>query len=75
MLIAGRFAIGNSPFLQGWQQEYMKSHGSMPPQDKVMDFLTSVVRNESIPMQNKQAELRLLDQMQRFTPDIRNVVR
>jgi hypothetical protein len=39
-----------------------------------MDFLTSVVRNESIPMQNKQAELRLLDQMQRFTPDVRNVV-
>ena len=53
MLIAGRFAVGNSPFLRGWQQEYMKAHGSMPPQDKVMDFLTSVVRNESIPMQNK----------------------
>jgi transposase-like protein len=75
MLIAGRFAVGNSPFLRGWQQEYMKAHGSMPPQDKVMDFLTSVVQNESIPMQNKQAELRMLDQMQRFAPEVRSVVR
>lgn len=70
MLIAGRHAIGNSPFLQGWQQEYIKAHGSMPPQEKVIDFLVSVARNESIPMQNKQAELRLLDQMQRFSPGI-----
>jgi len=53
MLIAGRHAIGNSPFLQGWQQEYMKAHGSMPPQEKVIDFLVSVARNESIPIQNK----------------------
>jgi hypothetical protein len=53
----------------------MKAHGSMPPQDKVMDFLTSVIQNESIPMQNKQAELRMLDQMQKFTPDVRNVAR
>jgi hypothetical protein len=52
----------------------MKAHGSMPSQDKVMDFLTSVVRNESIPMQNKQAELRLLDQMQRFAPEMRSAV-
>jgi hypothetical protein len=74
MLIAGRFAVGNSPFLRGWQQEYMKAHGSMPSQDKVMNFLTSVVQNESIPMQNKQAELRLLDQMQRFAPEVRSVV-
>lgn len=66
MLIAGRYAIGNSPFLEGWKQEYMKAQGSMPPAEKVMDFLVSVVRNESIPMQNKQAEVRLLDQMQRF---------
>ena len=68
MLIAGRHAIGNSPLLKGWQQEYMKAYGSMPPQEKVMDFLVSIARNESIPMQNKQAELRLLDQMQRFSP-------
>ena len=72
MLLAGRYAMANSPFLQGWQQEYMKAHGSIPPQNKVMDFLTSVVQNESIPLQNKQAELRLLDQMQRFAPEIRN---
>ena len=66
MLIAGRFAVGNSPFLKGWQQEYMKAHGSMPTQDKVINFLESVIRNESIPIQNKQAELRMLDQMQKF---------
>ena len=66
MLIAGRYSIGNSPFLQGWQQEYMKAHGSMPTQDKVINFLESVIRNESIPIQNKQAELRMLDQMQKF---------
>ncbi len=35
MLLAGRYAMANSPFLQGWQQEYMKAHGSMPPQNKV----------------------------------------
>ena len=74
MLIAGRYAVGNSPFLQGWQEEYMKAQGSIPPPEKVMDFLTSVVRNESIPMQNKQAELRLLDQMQRFGPEVRSVL-
>jgi hypothetical protein len=74
MLIAGRYAVGNSPFLSGWQQEYMKAHGSMPPQNKVMDFLTSIARNESIPVQNKQAELRMLDQMQKFAPEVRNVV-
>jgi hypothetical protein len=68
MLIAGRYAINNSPFLEGWKQEYMKAQGSMPPPEKVMEFLTSVVQNESIPIQNKQAELRLLDQMQRFGP-------
>jgi hypothetical protein len=74
MLFAGRYAISNSPFLQGWQQEYMKAHGSMPPDNKVVDFLQSVARNESIPMQNKQAELRLLDQMQRFTPKVKSVI-
>jgi hypothetical protein len=68
MLIAGRYAINNSPFLEGWKQEYMKAQGSMPPPEKVMEFLTSVVQNESIPIQNKQAEFRLLNQMQRFGP-------
>ncbi len=52
----------------------MKAHGSMPPDNKVVDFLQSVARNESIPMQNKQAELRLLDQMQRFTPKVKSVI-
>jgi hypothetical protein len=66
MLIAGRYSVGGSPFLEGWKQEYMKAQGSMPPPNKVMDFLVSVVRNESIPMQDKQAEIRMLDQMQRF---------
>ena len=46
----------------------------MPPPEKVMDFLTSVIRNESIPMQNKQAEIRMLEQMQRFRPEVRSVV-
>jgi len=62
MLLAGRYAITNSPFLQGWQQEYMKAHGSMPSLDKTKDFLISVIRNESIPIQNKQAEINLLNQ-------------
>ena len=62
--------IGNSPFLQGWQQEYMKAHGSMPPTNKVLDFLTEVIDNQSIPTQNKQVEMRLLDQMQRFNPGV-----
>lgn len=66
MLIAGRYALGNSPFLQGWQQEYAKAYGTMPPPDKVIDFLTSVVNNQSIPLANKQADIRLLDQMQKF---------
>ena len=74
MLSAGRFAVGGSPFLEGWKQEYMKAQGSMPPPEKVMDFLTSVIRNESIPMQNKQAEIRMLEQMQRFGPEVRSVV-
>jgi hypothetical protein len=73
MLIAGRYAVGGSPFLEGWKQEYMKAQGSMPPPEKVMDFLVSVIRNESIPMQNKQAEIRMLDQMQRFSPEVKNV--
>ena len=62
--------IGNSPFLQGWQQEYMKAHGSMPPTNKVLDFLTEVIDNQAIPTQNKQVEMRLLDQMQRFNPGV-----
>ena len=70
MLFAGRHMIGNSPFLQGWQQEYMKAHGSMPPTNKVLDFLTEVIGNQSIPIQNKQVEMRLLDQMQRFNPGV-----
>ena len=70
MLFAGRYMIGNSPFLQGWQQEYMKAHGSMPPTNKVLDFLTEVIDNQSIPTQNKQVEMRLLDQMQRFNPGV-----
>ena len=48
MLFAGRHMIGNSPFLQGWQQEYMKAHGSMPPTNKVLDFLTEVIDNQAI---------------------------
>jgi len=68
MLIAGRYSISNSPFLQGWQQEYMKAHGSMPSQDKVISFLESVVNNESIPVIKKQADIRLLNQMQKFAP-------
>ena len=70
MLFAGRYMIGNSPFLQGWQQEYMKAHGSMPPTNKVLDFLTEVIDNQSIPIQNKQVEMRLLEQMQRFNPGV-----
>ena len=70
MLFAGRHMIGNSLFLQGWQQEYMKAHGSMPPTNKVLDFLTEVIDNQSIPTQNKQVEMRLLDQMQRFNPGV-----
>jgi len=68
MLIAGRYSISNSPFLQGWQQEYMKAHGSMPSQDKVISFLESIVNNESIPVIKKQADIRLLNQMQKFAP-------
>jgi len=63
MLLAGRYAMTNSPFLQGWQQEYMKAQGSMPSMDKTKEFLMSVIRNKSIPMQNKQAEINLLNQM------------
>ena len=70
MLFAGRYMIGNSPFLQGWQQEYMKAQGSMPPTNKVLDFLTEVIDNQAIPTQNKQVEMRLLDQMQRFNPGV-----
>ena len=71
MFIAGRPVVGNSPFLQGWQQEYMKAHGSIPPKEKVFEFLLSVVNNNGIPMQNKQAEIRMLDQMQKFDPAIK----
>ena len=64
MLIAGRYAMTNSPFLQGWQQEYMKAHGSMPSMDKVQKFLLEVINNPMIAPQNKQAEMNLLNQMQ-----------
>ena len=74
MFIAGRPVVGGSPFLQGWQQEYMKAHGSMPSKEKVFEFLLSVANNNSIPMQNKQSELRMLDQMQRFAPETRSVI-
>ena len=64
MLIAGRYAITNSPFLQGWQQEYMKAYGSMPSMDKVQKFLLEVVNNPMIAPQDKQVEMNLLNQMQ-----------
>lgn len=64
MLIAGRYAMTNSPFLQGWQQEYMKANGTMPSMDKVQKFLLEVVNNPMIAPEHKQAEINMLNQMQ-----------
>jgi hypothetical protein len=52
MLLAGRYAINNNinwnPIVKRWQEDYVKTHGSMPSENEAIEFLRSLHAKQAL---------------------------